>query len=531
VTAKKPSQATIVVELALETDGLELFHTGNGDAHVLIPQGTHRECWPVKSTAFRRWLQRLFFEQVGAAAGSQALQDALGVLEGTALFRGEEHEVHLRLAEHDGAVYLDVADEYWQAIRIDANGWELVPEPPVRFRRARGMLPLPYPDRDGNLGELRRFVNVDDADWPLYLGWLVGTLRPRGPYAILLVHGEQGSAKSTLVRVSRALVDPNEAPVRREPKNGQDLIVAARNGLVVAFDNVSTLPQELSDDLARLATGSGFGARQLYTDLEEVIVHVARPIAVNGIEEVATKGDVLDRSLVLMLPTISRYEDEDAFWDEFQQAHARILGALLDAVSCALANLESTPAPNIRMADFARWVNAAELALGLEAGSFINTYRDNRAGAVQLTLESSLLTGPVEALAEEGFEGSATELLERLATLAGEDTLKKRGWPTRPHVLSGQLRRLAPALRRTGVEVEFVRGRKTRTIRIRQLEQVGEEASQASRTVTRDAGDARDADFPTQSSDNGASPDDVDRLAQAALDAIALQADEPKGTE
>jgi hypothetical protein len=183
------------------------------------------------------------------------------------------------------------------------------------------------------------------------------------------------------------------------------------------------------------------------------------------------------------------------------------------------------------MADFARWVNAAELALGLEAGSFINTYRDNRAGAVQLTLESSLLTGPVEALAEEGFEGSATELLERLATLAGEDTLKKRGWPTRPHVLSGQLRRLAPALRRTGVEVEFVRGRKTRTIRIRQLEQVGEEASQASRTVTRDAGDARDADFPTQSSDNGASPDDVDRLAQAALDAIALQADEPKGTE
>lgn len=521
----KPSQATIVVELALNTDGLELFHTANGDAHVLIPQGTHRECWPVKSTAFRRWLQRLFFEQAGAAAGSQALQDALGVLEGTALFRRDEHEVYLRLAARDGVVYLDLADEFWQAIRIDHDGWQIVPNPPVRFRRARGMLPLPYPERDGSLDDLRRFVNVDPTDWPLYVGWLVGTLRPRGPYAILLVHGEQGSAKSTLVRVSRALVDPNEAPVRREPKNGQDLIVAARNGLVVAFDNVSTLPQELSDDLARLATGSGFGARQLYTDLEEVIVHVARPIAVNGIEEVATKGDVLDRSLVLMLPTISRYEDEDAFWDEFQKAHARILGALLDAVSCALANLESTPAPNIRMADFARWVNAAEPALGLNPGSFIDTYRDNRAGAVQLTLENSLLTQPVQLLAEEGFEGSATELLDRLIALAGEDTSKKRGWPTRPNLLSGQLRRLAPAFRRVGVDVEFVRGRRIRTIRITALEQIGEESSPSSPPSPVTLRDARDADSPIESSDNGTDPNEVDRLAQATLDAIAMQVD------
>jgi hypothetical protein len=205
-------------------------------------------------------------------------------------------------------------------------------------------------------------------------------------------------------------VDPNEAPVRREPKNGHDLIVAARNGLIVAFDNVSSLPLELSDDLARPATGSGFGARQLYTDLEEVIVHVARPIAVNGIEEVATKGDVLDRSLVLMLPTIDTYKDEDSFWADFQQAHPKILGALLTAAACALRNLDKTAAPNVRMADFARWVNAAEPAFDLDDGTtFITSYRANRASAVQLTLESSPLTGPVTQLAATGFEGTATE--------------------------------------------------------------------------------------------------------------------------
>jgi hypothetical protein len=145
VTARGPSQATRLVELAANTDGLELFHTGNGDAHVLIPQGTHRECWPVRSTAFRRWLQRLYFDQSGSAPGGQAMQDALGVLEGSALFRGDEQEVHLRLADHDGGIYLDLGDEFWQAVRVTAGGWEIVADPPVRFRRPRGMLPLPYP--------------------------------------------------------------------------------------------------------------------------------------------------------------------------------------------------------------------------------------------------------------------------------------------------------------------------------------------------------------------------------------------------
>jgi hypothetical protein len=301
--------------------------------------------------------------------------------------------------------------------------------------------------------------------------------------------------------VSRALVDPNEAPVRREPKNGQDLIVAARNGLVVAFDNVSTLPQELSDDLARLATGSGFGARQLYTDLEEVIVHVARPIAINGIEEVATRGDVLDRSLVLMLPTIDRFEKEDLFWQEFDAAHPRILGALLDAVSCALANRDAVVAPNVRMADFAGWVSAGESALGLEAGSFINAYRVNRASAVQLTLEASLLTVPIQTLAVEGFEGTATELLDRLKAIAGDEVARKRGWPTRPNMLGGQLRRLGPALRRTGIKVEFVRDMRARTIRVGRLEQDPERASLASSSVMHDSDDGNDADPPTQSSD------------------------------
>ena len=186
----------------------------------------------------------------------------------------------------------------------------------------------------------------------------------------------------------------------------------------------------------------------------------------NGISEFAVRGDLLDRALILNLPTIGTYRDEDEFWRAFAAAHPLILGALLDAASTALANQQATAAPNIRMADFARWVTAAEPALGLPAGTFVACYRDNRAGAVHLTLESSPLSTLVIDISVDGFEGTATELLARLNALADEGVRKQRDWPKAPNVLSGRLRRLAPALRRVGVFVEFPRGSETRTVSI-----------------------------------------------------------------
>src|SRR5262249_33085117 len=143
-----------------------------------------------------------------------------------------------------------------------------------------------------------------DAEWPLLVGWLLAALRPVGPYPVLLLHGEQGSAKSTTERILRALVDPNSASLRAEPRNPHELMIAAKNGWVVALDNVSPLPNWLSDAICRLSTGGGFSARRLYTDGDEVLFDAQRPVIINGIEEVATRGDLLERSLLLTLPRI-----------------------------------------------------------------------------------------------------------------------------------------------------------------------------------------------------------------------------------
>jgi hypothetical protein len=371
----RKSQATQLVELVEEDEDVELFHTPGGhdsEGYARVTVDQHRETWSLNSKAFKRWLARRFFLSRGKAPGSQALSDATNVLAGRAVHEGEEHDVHVRVAEHGGAIWLDLADERWRAVAITASGWRVVDgdQVPVRFVRKRGMLPLPIPVHGGRLDDLRAVVNVPDEDqWILVKAWMVAALRPGRPFPVLNINGEQGSAKSTLCKMVRALVDPSRAAVRRPPKDERDLMIAASNSWAVVYDNISGLSASLSDALCCIATGGAFGARELYTDADEKLIEAIRPVIVNGIDDAVTRPDLLDRCINLHLPTIPEElrRDEDELWTEFEPLRPGILGALLDAVATALANYPTTRlARRPRMAAFARWAVAAEPALGCE---------------------------------------------------------------------------------------------------------------------------------------------------------------------
>jgi len=162
----------------------------------------------VRSQTFKRFMAKQFFDEQGKAMNSEALAAAMNLLEAKALFEGEEHPVYVRLAEHDGNVYLDLCNDDWQVVQVTPQGWDIVDDPPIRFRRSRGMLALPAPEPGGSVDLLRSFVNLDDNAWRLVVSWLVATLRPRGPYPILALFAEQGAGKSTIGRLLRDLVIP-----------------------------------------------------------------------------------------------------------------------------------------------------------------------------------------------------------------------------------------------------------------------------------------------------------------------------------
>jgi hypothetical protein len=320
------------------------------------------------------------------------------------------------------------------------------------------MLPLPTPVMGGTIDELRQLINVSDEDWPLVLGWLVAALRPTGPYPALAFNGEQGSAKSTTCKTARRLIDPNKAELRSEPRGVDDLLIMATNGHVVTLDNLSGVPVWLSDALCRLATGGGLSKRALFTDDDEIIFNVVRPIVANGIEELTTRSDLLDRSLMVTLPTISedRRKSEKEYWSEFDKIAPRALGALLTAVSTALRRVDDVRLEKLpRMADFALWVTAAEPALGLEDGEFMRAYTRNRQDANDLAIEAHPVAKAITAMmaTTASWEGTATELLVAVEGLVDEATRKQKSWPKDATRLGAAVRRVAPNLRSAGVEV------------------------------------------------------------------------------
>jgi hypothetical protein len=276
VTVRR-KQADILIELATEA---QLFHTADQTGFADLHIDGHRETWPIQGKGFRHWLSHRFFKKTGGAPSGEALKSALNVIAAKALFDGPERTVHVRVGGYEGKIYLDLCDEKWRAVEIDGEGWRVTDNAPVRFRRAAGMQPLPTPILGGSANALRSFLNVQsDADFVLVVAWLLASMRDRGPYPVLVLCGEQGSAKSTFTTILRALVDPNTAPLRALPREDRDLFIAASNGHLLAFDNVSGLPAWVSDTLCRLATGGGFAVRQLYTDQDEVLFDACRPMS------------------------------------------------------------------------------------------------------------------------------------------------------------------------------------------------------------------------------------------------------------
>jgi hypothetical protein len=318
---------------------------------------------------------------------------------------------------------------------------------------------------------LRAFVNISSEDsWELFIGWLLAAARPGVPAPVLILHGEQGSAKSTAARVARELIDPSAVPLRAAPANLLDLMVGATSSWVVAYDNLSHLQPWLSDALCRLSTGGGLSKRELYTDEDEVLLDAQRPVVINGIAEIATRSDLLDRAVMLELGAIEddKRVAEEMFWVNFRAEHPKILGALLDVIVAAMANVGAVRLDRLpRMADFATWITAAEPALRWEEGSFMKAYAANRGQSHELAVDASIVGPLLRQVAERGFDGTSSELLQLLATKADERTLKSKDWPTNARSLSAVLTRLAPDLRRLGYVVDRGGGRKRRNIELK----------------------------------------------------------------
>jgi hypothetical protein len=458
----RPSPASRLVELTHEA-GVRLFHTPDSEAFAQIPNKDWVEVYPVKGTQFRRFLSGTFFRSEGKAVNGEAMANAIATLEAIAMFDCGKQSVHLRVAPGPaGSIVLDLCDDQWRAVVIRPGQWEVVTRSPVMFTRSPVMRPLPLPTRGGKLTDLRRFLNLkSDDDWLLVVAWLASAVRPTGPYPVLHPKGEQGTSKTTFGRMLRRLFDPNRAEMRSQPREERDLAVSTRHGWLICYDNLSAVPLWLSDALCRVATGGGFGTRTLYTDSDETVFDICRPVLITSIEDVIGQPDLLDRSLAIELQPIpdEARKTEARLWADFDAARPGILGGLLDVIAQALALMPDIVAENFpvpRMADFAIFGEGVARALGNPPMRFIEVLNATRAGADQDALQGSTVAPSFFnwIQKQKTFVGTYTVLLQELNGFADEESRKRKGWPPNAQALSGQIRRVSPALRRLGVDVQ-----------------------------------------------------------------------------
>ena len=447
-----------------------LFHAPNSVAYADIGIGHRRETWPIRSRGFRQWLVRVYYEINRTAPNSEALQTAIGLAEARAVIDGPEREVFVRTGAYGGKLYLDLADENWEAMEIGASGWRIVTNPPVRFRRSAGMRPLRRPVHGGSIEALRSFLNVSSQEeFVVAVCWILAALRNTGPYPILL----------------RYLIDPNVASLRSLPREERDLAISANNAHVLAFDNVSHLSPWISDALCRIATGAGFATRQLYTDMDEVLLDASRPVILTGIVDVVTRADLADRALAIKLEPIEetkRRSERDlmaAFWARAPE----ILGALLDGMVHGIrefpkVSLQSHP----RLADFVEWATACEAAFW-PPGTFMKAYESNRHHLNEVALDADLVGTAIEAMMATRiyWAGNPADLLRSLNQIADESQTRSKEWPVNANQLGRSLRRCAPLLRRAGIDVHFAVGGK-RTVTLRRLTEYERNSSPSSPT-------------------------------------------------
>lgn len=327
------SQATALIQMCLGNEEITLFHDQHNTPFARIVQECGTSILPINSRHFKYWLAGLFWESEDSAPKNDALNSAATILSARAIYEGEQFDLYNRIAPGltEKEVYIDLCECRGRAIRVTAKGWEIVEHPPILFKRFSHQQPLPLPERNGDPWKLLEFLNIkedDESTKLILLCTAISYLIPEIPHPILVIYGPQGSGKSLFFVVLRSMIDPSAVIMMTIARGDRELIQQLDHHWFSVYDNVSILPEWVSDILCRAVTGGGFTKRELYTDDSDITYKFKRCVGLNGINIAAQKADLLDRAILICMPHIpeDKRREERAMLEGFDSCKASIFG-------------------------------------------------------------------------------------------------------------------------------------------------------------------------------------------------------------
>lgn len=438
---KQPEQAHkkegVAPDLEKVLYGVELFHDQFQEVFAVIEQDGVKKNLHIRGREFKKFLLKRLQSLLGEIPNKEVLSNYRDACE--ALAQEAQKELFVRVAVYDGAIWLDLCNNAWQAVRITPEGWSVEDHPPILFRRYAHMLPLEVA-ADGTEEDLDAYIELlnlsDDDNKLLAKVWISCALVPGIPHPILSAIGPQGSCKTTALKALRKLVDNSRTLALSLPREGNELIQQLAHHYLPVFDNVHELEQWQSDALCRAVTGEGFSKRMLYSDDDDYIYSYRRVVAVNGISTPGTAPDYLDRNLILEFQRVPKtrrrklQEIEDKLDALAPQARAFLFKKVSEAMKLERQENNGLPQTNLpRMADFAYFGEAHSRAMGYAASKFFKAYEENQAELIKVAVDNSLLGDLVREFAEsKALDASGNNGSEPQQTL--EDGILFKGSPT-----------------------------------------------------------------------------------------------------
>lgn len=449
---KRENQASLIVNFVMEN--AELFHDEN--SIVYAQDNLTKETRKLESRVFKDWVVSSFYDMAGISPREQSIKEALNTLSGIGRFKGQCEKVFIRVAKQNNAYYIDLGiPKSSEVICVTPGKWEILSEAPIKFIRLDSMRSLPVPIGGSDFNLFWELVNIPKDVQLLVLCWLIECFRPDTPFPVMEILGEQGSAKSTTQALLRSLIDPNACNLRAAPRKIEDIYVTAGMNWLVSYENISYLSQQTQDAFCILATGGGFAKRKFYTDFDESVLVVKRPIILNGISASVTAQDLIDRTISIETPVITHRVEVNDVWNKFEENHAVILGALLDIFSKALDGLSEVelPVENCpRLIEFTRLGIATAKIIGLQPEVFLDVFNAVRSESIARTIDASpVATALMELFEESPYSTQKLPLKTLFEQLEKYKSFNCESWPRTPKGLGDALRRCAPALRHIGI--------------------------------------------------------------------------------
>lgn len=472
---KSKKGAELILELIAENK-VWLFHDQLNEAHVALYDGDGATVMRIDSGEFQSWLSNFIFEQTGKVGNKSMIEAVIKIMK----YKAEKlnlFELSVRVAEqkddnNHNTIWYDLGGDYF--VKINRDGWTIDdPHKPVVFKRFKHQKKQIHPERGGSITEFIDLVNLkDEKEKLLLMVYLVAAFIPNFPHPVLVVHGSQGSAKSTLCRLLKNLIDPSalETSSINNDQNIEGLVQAASHHWLLVLDNLSYLSEKISDTISRICTGGGLSKRGHYTNDDDFIYSFKHLVVINGVQQIIKKSDLLDRSILIELDRIPEEKrmTEEELWNRFNIMKPKILGAIFDAVASAIReypNIKKYPLP--RMADFGKWGCAIAVALGYKAEDFISVYGANIGRQNQEAILASSTAATIIKFMEDKkcYAQTPSELLRRLDPIAEDLKIKEsKDYPKNATWLWKRIKDVIPNLMAVGIEVEQEKDNERRII-------------------------------------------------------------------